>query len=217
MLWFSWELREFVAKSRCNWCNLYQKSPEPGSVLRLEFKLIRGSNTYHGRTAECHHKNLVKIHRNTQFSPTFWTASHHFALKTSAVFCVEAKIQYNHLASLCDLFGMVKWDFQRLCDLQLRDKNKNVTLNHLAWVFSIPKVPSGWPLKCQLEFCTNFETNFVSEGRWIYTGEPHEFHIFRSLELFGIRRWFFFEKKRRDFWMVLNTGWKNIPSLKLII
>ncbi len=34
---------------------------------------------------------------------------------------------------LCDLFGLVKWPFQRLSDLQLGD-NK-VTLNHLGYVF----------------------------------------------------------------------------------
>ena len=36
----------------------------------------------------------------------------------------------NLLAILCDLFGMVKWPFQSLSDLQLGDKK--VTLNHLA-------------------------------------------------------------------------------------
>ena len=35
-----------------------------------------------------------------------------------------------HLAILCDLFGMVKWPFQGLSDLQLGDQK--VTLNHLA-------------------------------------------------------------------------------------
>ena len=34
-----------------------------------------------------------------------------------------------HLAILCDLFGIVKWPFQRLRDLQLGDKK--ITLNHL--------------------------------------------------------------------------------------
>ena len=34
---------------------------------------------------------------------------------------------------LCDLFGMVKWPFQRLSDLQLGDKK--VALNHLADFF----------------------------------------------------------------------------------
>ena len=37
-----------------------------------------------------------------------------------------------YLAILCDLFGMVKWPFQRLSDVQLGDKN--VTLNHLVLV-----------------------------------------------------------------------------------
>ncbi len=35
----------------------------------------------------------------------------------------------NNLAILCDLFGMVKWPFQGLTDLQLGDQK--VTLNHL--------------------------------------------------------------------------------------
>ena len=44
----------------------------------------------------------------------------------------------NNLATLCDLFGMVKWPFPRLSDLQLGDQQ--VTLNHLNHVFSnLPK------------------------------------------------------------------------------
>ena len=39
-------------------------------------------------------------------------------------------MQLNNLAILCDLFGMVKWPFQRLSDLQLGDQK--VTLNHLV-------------------------------------------------------------------------------------
>ena len=35
-----------------------------------------------------------------------------------------------YLAILCDLFGMVKWPFKGLSDLQLG--NQNVTLNHLV-------------------------------------------------------------------------------------
>ena len=35
-----------------------------------------------------------------------------------------------YLAILCDLLGMAKWPFQRLSDLQLRDKE--VALNHLV-------------------------------------------------------------------------------------
>ena len=42
-------------------------------------------------------------------------------------------VLYIYLAILCDLFGMVKWPFQRLSDLQLGDKK--VTLNHLVHVF----------------------------------------------------------------------------------
>ncbi len=37
---------------------------------------------------------------------------------------------YTYLAILCDLFGMVKWPFQGLSDLQLGDQK--VTLNHLV-------------------------------------------------------------------------------------
>ena len=40
----------------------------------------------------------------------------------------------NLLAILCDLFGMVKWPFKGLSDLQLG--NQKVTLNHLAIGFS---------------------------------------------------------------------------------
>ena len=38
-----------------------------------------------------------------------------------------------NLAVLCDLFGMVKWSFHRLSDLQLGDRK--VTLNHLECNF----------------------------------------------------------------------------------
>ena len=40
--------------------------------------------------------------------------------------------QYHYLASLCDLFGMIEWPFQRLSDLQPGDKM--VTFNHLVQV-----------------------------------------------------------------------------------
>ena len=40
---------------------------------------------------------------------------------------------YTHLAILCDLFGMVKWPFKCLSDLQIGDEK--VTLNHLAYMF----------------------------------------------------------------------------------
>ena len=40
------------------------------------------------------------------------------------------RVRSTFLAILCDLFGMVKWPFQRLNDLQLGDKK--VTLNHLV-------------------------------------------------------------------------------------
>ena len=43
-----------------------------------------------------------------------------------------------YLAILCDLFGMVKWPFQRLSDLQLGDKK--VTLNHLV-VIQMQRLP----------------------------------------------------------------------------
>ena len=36
-----------------------------------------------------------------------------------------------NLANLCDLFGMVKWSFKRLSDLQLVDRRITLTLNHL--------------------------------------------------------------------------------------
>ena len=37
---------------------------------------------------------------------------------------------HTHLAILCDLFGMVKWPFQRLSDLQVRDQQ--VIVHHLT-------------------------------------------------------------------------------------
>ena len=42
----------------------------------------------------------------------------------------EISKEFIHLAILCDLFGMVKWPFQRLSDLQLGDQKVN-ELNHL--------------------------------------------------------------------------------------
>ena len=50
-----------------------------------------------------------------------------------AVFFKETMmVKIYHLAIFCDLFGMVKWPFQRLCDLQVGDAK--VTLNHLAYL-----------------------------------------------------------------------------------
>ncbi len=42
---------------------------------------------------------------------------------------------------LCDLFGMVKWPFQGISDLQLGDKK--ATLNHLVWIYcqNLPGLP----------------------------------------------------------------------------
>ncbi len=44
-------------------------------------------------------------------------------------------IYHIYLAILCDLFGMVKWHFERWSDLQLRDQK--VTLNHLVCIVYI--------------------------------------------------------------------------------
>ncbi len=68
-----------------------------------------------------------------------------------------------YLASLCDLFGMGKWPFQRLSDLQIGDEK--VTLNHLVaysshfsirWV--IPTVNGG--TSCRLNWL-NINKNIV--------------------------------------------------------
>ncbi len=60
------------------------------------------------------------------------------------------------LAILCALFGMVKWPFQRLNDLQLRDQK--VTLNHLAVVFDVPLFV--------FLFCFGWDPNYPkSEGK----------------------------------------------------
>ena len=42
-------------------------------------------------------------------------------------------LNFRGLAILCELFGMVKWPFKRLSDLQLG--NQKVTLNHLGCMF----------------------------------------------------------------------------------
>ena len=47
-----------------------------------------------------------------------------------------------YLAILCALFGMVKWHFQRLSDLQLGDQK--VTLNHLVGRYASPMDPMGY-------------------------------------------------------------------------
>ena len=48
---------------------------------------------------------------------------------------LENTRKVNILAILCDLFGVVKWPFKWLSDLQLGDKN--VTLNHLGGGFKL--------------------------------------------------------------------------------
>ena len=45
--------------------------------------------------------------------------------------------KYVYLASLCDLFGMVKWPFQRISDLQLGDKNNHIESPGIFCVNSI--------------------------------------------------------------------------------
>ena len=52
---------------------------------------------------------------------------------TSIFFRWVGSTTNQYLAILCDLFGMVKWPFQSLSDLQLGDKK--VTLNHLVYYF----------------------------------------------------------------------------------
>ncbi len=44
--------------------------------------------------------------------------------------CYNMILNIEYLAILCDLFGMVKWPFKGLSDLQLG--NQKVTLNHLV-------------------------------------------------------------------------------------
>ncbi len=44
---------------------------------------------------------------------------------------LEIRMENEYKVIQSDLFGMVKWPFQRLSDLQLGDKK--VTLNHLVY------------------------------------------------------------------------------------
>ena len=64
---------------------------------------------------------------------------------------IQISAVFLYLAILCDLFGMVKWPFKRLSDLQLRDQK--VTLNHLIGDgliffnhvhFYLGKIPKVW-------------------------------------------------------------------------
>ncbi len=63
-----------------------------------------------------------------------WSEGRPACASESLYFCKGEFLVFLNLASLCDLFGMVKWPFQRLSDLQLGDKE--VTLNHLVNMFS---------------------------------------------------------------------------------
>ena len=74
-----------------------------------------------GDTVRCPWACCTTLRQN-QFSPS-WTM-------TCGRYCTGRGGKF-HLPILCDLFGMVKWPFKGLSDLQVG--NQKVTLNHLVF------------------------------------------------------------------------------------
>ena len=152
MLWFSWKLCDIVAKSRYNWCNLYipnHRNPKATRISPKDHPSYNNQGFKHlppFRTAECHHKNLVRIH-----------SFHHF-LNCESSFCTQnfRSFLWSQNSSSTtwqffgDLFGMVKWDFLR------------VMWPHLAWVKtqSPQCYEAGVPLKSQLGVLYKFWDKF---------------------------------------------------------
>ena len=70
----------------------------------------------------------------THFSQVIQLQLQQIVQSQTLVACSRSTFGYHlYLAILCDLFGMVKWPFKRLSDLQLR--NQKITLNHLVTPF----------------------------------------------------------------------------------
>ena len=71
--------------------------------------------------------------------------------------------KYIVVAILCDLFGMVKWPFQGLSDLQLGDQK--VTLNHLGQVVPFPLLWFVYQSVPNVEGCNDKKIQGLNTGQ----------------------------------------------------